>query len=370
MVHERKPTASKKVRYALVGAGNIAQVAVLPGFRHADENSELVALISRDATKRARLCEEYAIELAGDYGELERLLEAGKVDAAYIATPNALHAELVERAARSKVHALCEKPLATSVAECEGMARACAENGVKLMVAYRLHFDEATLRAIEIVRSGKLGEPRIFDSVFTHVVRPGDIRTKEELGGGALYDLGVYCINAARNLFGAEPVSVFATSIEKDGVDDTTTAFLRFPKGELAQFTVSNSAVSVSSYRITGTLGDLRLEPAYDYSVGLEHHLTLDEKTTTHSFEKRDQFAPEISYFSRCILDDLEPEPSAEEGLCDMRVIEAARRSARSGTVVDLPPRERPVRPSPEQARRVPPVERPKTIRAPSPSVR
>jgi predicted dehydrogenase len=359
-----------KVRYAVIGAGNIAQVAILPAFKHAQENSELVALISGDATKRAALRKQYDLELDGDYADLEDILERGQIDAVYVTTPNTLHREHTLRAAARKVHVLCEKPLATSVEDCEAMAEACAENGVQLMVAYRLHFEEATLSAIELVQSGKIGRARVFDSVFTHVVRAGDIRNKDELGGGAVYDLGVYCINAARNLFRAEPISVFATVIEKDGVDETTTAVLRFPKGEIAQFTVSNGIAGVSSYRIAGTDGDLRLEPAYEYAEGLTHHLTIDEKTTTKNFAKRDQFAPELVYFSRCILEDHEPEPSADEGICDIRVVEAILESGKSGRVVELEPRQRKVRPGLEQEIHKPALAKPKTTKAPSPSVK
>ncbi|HYJ11935.1 MAG TPA: Gfo/Idh/MocA family oxidoreductase, partial [Polyangiaceae bacterium] len=260
----------RKIRYAVVGAGNIAQVAVLPAFAHATENSELVALVSGDPEKRAELAERHEIDYVGDYPELERVLERAEVDAVYIATPNTLHVDAALRAARQKVHVLCEKPMATSVADCEAIAGACEQAGVKLMVAYRLHFEEASLRALEIVRSGQLGEPRIFDSVFTHVVRPGDIRQRPELGGGATYDLGVYCINAARTLFGEEPVLVYATAQFRDNVDDTTTAILQFPHHRVAQFTVGNSCAAVSSYRISGTDGNLRVEPAYDYAEGLE----------------------------------------------------------------------------------------------------
>jgi len=250
------------------------------------------------------------------------------------------------------------------------MADACAEAGVKLMVAYRLHFEEANLRAIELVKSGKLGEPRIFDSVFTHVVRPGDFRKRPELGGSTLSDLGVYCINAARNLFSDEPVLVFATAQFRDGVDETSTALLQFPRGRVAHFTVSSSCASVSSYRIAGTDGDLRVEPAYDYADKLEHHLTLDEKTTSKSFGKRDQFAPEIEYFSRCILEDLEPEPSAEEAIYDVRVVEAILKSAATGKPVPLEPRHRERRPDISQESKKPPISKPDTVQAPSPSLK
>lgn len=360
----------KKVRYAVVGAGNIAQVAVLPAFRHADSNSELCAIVSGDAKKRAALCDEYELELDGDYADFESVLEKGRIDAVYVATPNSHHLEFTLRAAALGVHVLCEKPLAPTADDCRKMMEACASNGAKLMVAYRLHFEEASLEAMEIARSGKLGELKLFSSFFTHFVRPGDIRREPDTAGGAAYDLGVYCINAARHLFDAEPTLVLGNVVEKDGVDDTTTAILRFPGERLAQFCVSNSVAGISSYRIGGSKGDLRVEPAYEYVDALVHHLTIDEETKKKTFKKGDQFAPELRYFSECILNDCEPEPSGEEGFCDVRVVEAILESARTGQPVLLAPYERRQRPSREQADHARPVRKPKTVHAPSPSVR
>jgi predicted dehydrogenase len=361
-------TQERKLRYAVIGAGNIAQVAVLPAFGHARENSQLVALISGDSEKRAELERRYELEIVGGYDDLESVLERGRVDAVYIATPNTEHKELAIRAARRGVHVLCEKPLAPTVRDCQDIADACETAGVKLMVAYRLHFEAANLKALEIVRSGQLGAPVLFSSFFSHVVREGDIRRRPEVAGGASYDLGVYCINAARTLFGAEPSSVFASAIEKDGTDDTVTAILTFPGDRLAQFTVSNSVAGVSSYRIGGREGSLRLEPAYEYAEGNELFLTIDDETSHESFRKRDQFAPELVYFSNCVLNDEEPEPSAEEGLCDVRVIEAILESVKSERPIQLEPYQRRRRPSVSQEMRKPPVNKPDTVKAPSPS--
>lgn len=359
-----------KVRYAVIGAGNIAQVAVLPAFAHAKKNSELVALISGDAEKRAELGKRYDLAFVGDYQDLEQVLQQARVDAVYIATPNALHKTYALRAAAAGAHVLCEKPLAPSVADCEAIVLGCENAGVKLMVAYRLHFEEANLKAIELVKSGKLGEPRLFDSVFSHVVRPGDIRTEPEMAGGAMLDLGLYCVNAARNLFRAEPSLVFATSQKRNGVDDTTTAILRFPDGKVAQFTVSNRVAGVSSYRVAGSEGDLRVEPAYEYAEKNEHHLTLDGKTKTETFSKRDQFAPQLEYFSRCILEDRTPEPDGEEGIDDVRVIEAILQSADTGKSVPLEPRQRSRRPALTQESKKPAVGKQRTVNAPSPSLK
>jgi predicted dehydrogenase len=367
-----KDNGEKKVRYALVGAGNIAQVAVLPAFAHARENSELVAIVSDDGEKRAELAKRYGVELTGTYDELERVIERGRVDAVYVATPNHDHRSTTERAARAGAHVLCEKPMAVTVEDCEAMLAATRAAGVKLMVAYRLHFEEANLRAVDLVQSGKLGQVKLFSSTFTQLVRPGDIRTGgEQVGGGALYDMGVYPINAARYLFRDEPFEAFATCVRGgrvDGADETTVAVLRFPGDRVAHFSVSLGVASVSSYRVAGTEGDLRLEPAYDYVGELEHHLTVGGKTEERTFKKRDQFAPELVHFSRCILEGREPEPSGEEGLADVRIVRALLRSAETGQWVKLEPFVRSQRPSLANEMRKPPVKEPKTVHAPSPS--
>jgi predicted dehydrogenase len=364
----------RKIRYAVVGAGNIAQVAVLPAFANAKENSQLVAVISGDAEKRKVLADRYQLEHSGDYSELETILSRGKIDAVYIAVPNSGHREFTERAARAGVHVLCEKPMAETVEDCAAMIAICREHDVRLMIAYRLHFEEANLRAIELVQTGKLGKPRIFTSVFSQQVRPGDVRTKRELAGGAVFDMGVYPINAARYLFGAEPEEVFATSFNLDeraeGVDETTTAILRFAGGRVAQLTASLGAANVSTCRIVGTLGDLRVEPCFDMGK-LEHHLTIDGKTTTHKFAAHDQFAPELIAFSSCVLRGSEPEASGEEGLADVRIVQAILESARSGKAVRLPPFERSQRPNLSQLIKKP--AHPKQVdpvHAPAPALR
>jgi predicted dehydrogenase len=363
-------SAKSHVRYAVVGAGNIAQLAVLPAFAHAKQNSQLVAIVSGDSEKRRELSKRYELELEGDYSELESIIERGWVDAVYLATPNSLHKDLAIRAAQVGAHVLCEKPLAPSSSDCRTIMSACADNGVRLMAAYRLHFEEANLKAIEIARSGQLGEPRLFSAFFSHVVRDGDIRRDRSLAGGASLDLGVYCINSARHLFDAEPEQVLAHVVERDGTDDTVSATLTFSGDRIAQFCISNSVAGVSSYRIAGTEGDLRVEPAYEYVGELVHHLTRGDKIERKAFKKGDQFAPELKYFSDCILAGREPEPSGEEGWCDVRVVEAILESARSARPVRLEPYTRRQKPVLAQVDHEPPVKKPEAVRAPSPSVK
>src|SRR5438270_383574 len=211
MKKKRNSEKGKKVRYAVVGLGYIAQNAVLPAFAHA-RNSELTALVSDSPAKLKKLSKKYSVPHTYSYEEYSECLESGEVDAVYIALPNHMHRDYTEAAANAGVHVLCEKPMAVTEEDCQAMIAAAEKNKIKLMIAYRLHFEEANLKAVELVQSGKLGEPRIFDSIFTMQVKPGNVRLRREKGGGTLYDIGIYCINAARYLFRAEAEEVFGTA--------------------------------------------------------------------------------------------------------------------------------------------------------------
>jgi glucose-fructose oxidoreductase len=166
--------ALKKVRYAVVGLGHIAQVAVLPAFANASKNSELAALVSDEPKKLEELGRRYGIKRLYSYDQFDECLKW--VDAVYITLPNHLHREYTLRAAKAGVHVLCEKPMAVTVKDCEVMMRAAKKNDVRLMIAYRLHFERTNLEAVKIATSGRLGAVRIFESCFTMDVRAGDIR--------------------------------------------------------------------------------------------------------------------------------------------------------------------------------------------------
>jgi glucose-fructose oxidoreductase len=361
-----------KVRYAVVGLGHIAQVAVLPAFQHARRNSVLTALVSDDPTKLRMLSRRYGVKRTYSYDEYEGCLQ--DVDAVYIALPNSMHAAFTVRAARAGVHVLCEKPMAVTVDECEQMIHACRDANVKLMVAYRLHFEELNLKAVELVRRGRIGTPKFFNSSFSMTVRPGNIRTKKALGGGTLYDIGVYCINAARYLFRNEPTEVMALSVNSgtvklDEIDESTGAILRFGSEQIATFVTSFNAGDVASYRVVGTKGQLRVDPAYEYAEGLSYELTVNGKTTRKRFGKRDQFAPELLHFSDCVLHDRTPEPSGEEGLQDVRIVEALYESADTGKAVAIPPYSPAKRPDARQIVTRPPVGKPSLVKVRSGSV-
>ena len=366
MAREQKKRA---IRYAVVGLGHIAQVAVLPSFAHARANSRITALVSDDPVKARALAEKYRVERTYSYDQFDACLQT--VDAVYIALPNSMHAEYTIRAARAGVHVLCEKPMAVTTEECEQMIDACREHRVKLMIAYRLHFEEINLKAVDLVRRGRIGRPKFFNSSFSMRVKPGSIRMKRGLGGGTLYDIGVYCINAARYLFRAEPKEVMAISVNSGAsklaqVDESTGALLRFDGERVAAFVTSFNASDVASYRIVGTKGDLHVNPAYEYADGLAYELTIDGKTTRTRIGKRDQFAPELLYFSNCIRNNRNPEPSGAEGMQDVRIVQALYESAETGKAVPIPPFEKSTRPTGRQKIRRPAVRKPKVIRAES----
>jgi predicted dehydrogenase len=251
------------------------------------------------------------------------------------------------------------------------MIEAARKNKVKLMIAYRLHFDEANLSAVEIVQSGKLGVLRVFNSTFTQQVKDGDIRLQSKLGGGTLYDIGIYCINGARYLFRQEPEEVIAfTNSGNDRrfreVEENASAILRFAQGKLAAFTCSFGAAEIDAYEVVGTKGRLRLEPAYEFAAELQLETTIGDKKQRGKFPQHDQFAPELIYFSDCILKNEDPEPSGVEGLADARIIRALYKSAESGAAVTVPAIAKPKPPTSEQEITRPAVQKPKLVNAES----
>jgi glucose-fructose oxidoreductase len=358
----------------VVGLGHIAQVAVLPAFAHAAQNSQVTALVSGNPTKLKQVSKRYGIPHTYSYRDYDRCLKDGHVDAVYIALPNSMHCEYTVRAARAGIHVLCEKPMAVTSEECRQMIKVAKQARVKLMVAYRLHFEEANMTAVDLIRSRKLGSARFFNSVFTMQVRPGDIRVKRKYGGGTLYDIGVYCINAARYLFGENPVEVSAFTVSGvdrrfKEVDEMTGALLRFPQDRLGTFVCSFGATDVSAYEVVGSKGRIRVEPAYEYVGELKQQITINGKTRERSFPMRDQFAPELLYFSECILTGRDPEPSGEEGLNDIRVIEALYRSAETRRPVKLTGLSTSQRPTTKQIIKRPPVKKPPLVQVQSPSL-
>jgi predicted dehydrogenase len=333
----------RKIRYAVVGLGYISQVAMMPAFRHARRNSVLAALVSGHRTKRRELSRRYGVRIDVDYDGFDKLARSGDIDAVYIGLPNTMHREFTVRAARAGLHVLCDKPLALSVRDCNAMLAAGRRNKVQLMTAYRLHFEPGNIAALKLIRAGAFGPIRFFSSDFSMQVKPGNIRTQGELGGGPLFDLGIYCINAARHVFNAEPVEVrAAASFGRDrrfrDVEEMAQVILRFPGDGLASFTCSFGAGATSVFQVRGTKGGARLEQAYEMAGAKKLIIDGPDGLPKRSMNvpNVDQFAPLLVHFSDCIVRGQTPVPSGEEGMADIRVLEAIHDSIARGRAVRL----------------------------------
>jgi predicted dehydrogenase len=361
----------KKIRYGFVALGDIAQEAMLPGVEHTG-NSTIAALVTGDPVKAGRLAERYGVAHTYSYEQFPELLKSGNVDAVYIATPNWRHAEFVLPALTAGVHVLVEKPLEIDAVRCQQIVDAQRASKAKIMVAYRLHFEPATVAAIERVRNGELGQVHLFTSIFAQLVNPANHRANSGAAAGPVLDMGPYSVNVVRNLFGAEPteVAAFGSRHANSGLgdfDDTVTVMLRFPEGRLAHFAVSYYGNAIDAYTVLGTRGSLQVQPGYTYGKSLEHFLTLGDKEDKISYKSTDHFGGEMKYFSDCILHDIDPEPDAEEGLADVRVLEAIQRALATGQVQTLAPFVRSKRIDPDQVVRLGALKPPEPAHASSP---
>lgn len=339
----------KRIGFALVGLGNLTLGELMPAFG-ACKYAKPVALVSGDATKAKKVAKQYGIEEKNiyDYDNFDRIKDNPEIDAVYIVLPNSMHHEFTIRAAKAGKHVLCEKPLANSVKECEEMIAACKAANVKLMTAYRIQYEPNNRLAMQWVRNNEHGEVKLMECINTQDIGdPTQWRLKKALsGGGVLPDIGIYCLNTCRFLTGEEPESVLAYiyTNNKDKrfkeVEETVMFQLHFPSGIMANCTTSYSSHMSRRYRLfTGKGAWFGLDPAFDYK-GLKTELSkvIDNKEWKQNpaIEQKDQFALEMDHFAECIMNDQQPYTPGEEGLQDMRIIEAIYRSAKEGRVIQL----------------------------------
>lgn len=336
--------AEKKVRYAIVGVGDIAQEDLMPGVDHTG-NSVITALVTSDATKAKELGEKYDVEATYSYEQFAEALGAGTFDAIYLATPNWRHAEFIVPALNAGIHVLTEKPLEISTTKCQEILDAARESSAKLMVAYRLHFEPATLDTIAKVRSGELGSVHFFSSSFAQMVDPTNHRVHNGDLAGPVLDMGPYPVNAARYIFGDEPtevVSAVGTKHPESGFPqdffDTVAVTLRFPGEKLAQFNLSYYGNPTNAFIAIGTKGSVMLDPCYMFGKPLEQTVAIKDEKKKESFKNTDHFGGELKYFSDCILNNTDPEPDGEEGFADIRALEGVLKALETGQSVKLPP--------------------------------
>ncbi len=335
--------SSKRVGYAVVGLGRIAEWAVLPAFRHS-KKAKLIALVSGDEKKAKRLAVKFGASDYYTYEDYALCLSHPKIDAVYIATNNSTHAEYTLRAAAAGKHVLCEKPMATTTEECQRMVEGCRANRVLLMIAYRKYFEPASLALKKLVTSGKLGRLKVIHSAFTILLGPKAPAwqiDRKLAGGGSLVDVGVYCVNSVRWLTGKEPLEAWAYSWTMapkrfSEVEENIAFRLTFPEGLVLQATASFGAAQASFLHIHGEKGWAALDPAFAY----DEERRLFGKIGSRWFEKKfrlmDEFALELDAFADCIRRNRDPEPDGQEGLHDVAVMQAIYRSARENRPIRI----------------------------------
>jgi glucose-fructose oxidoreductase len=336
----------RKVGYAIVGLGLYGAGIIMPRFADC-RYSRLTALVSGDPAKARDLARKYGVPERSiyDYRTFDRIRDNPDVDVVYVVLPNSMHAEYAIRAAQAGKHVLCEKPMANSVAECEAMIAACRKAGRKLMIGYRSHFEPYNMHAMRLRRDGAIGKLRFVES--EHGWTQGDPsrwRLKRALsGGGSLMDIGIYSVQAMRYLSAEEPITVTAReSTDRSDprfteVEDMIHWTFEFPSGAIGGGLTSYSSNHNHS-RATGTDGWIDMDPSTRYE-GNRLRLrrgSSEEDVAAPSAPWPNQFAGQLDHMAQCVLTGSDPIVGGEEGLRDMRIIEAIYRSAAESRTIDL----------------------------------
>lgn len=334
----------RKLGYAVVGLGSYATRQIMPQFKNCD-HAQLVALVSGTPGKLERYGAEYGIPKTHrySYATYDTIRNNPDIDVVYVVLPNSMHAEYSIRASQAGKHVMCEKPMATTAAEAEAMIAAARKANRKLMIGYRCHFEQHNLRATELVKTGFVGRPTLITAEHGFYAPAGIWRLDKAMsGGGSLMDIGIYSLNAARYLAGEEPVELVATEwTDKSdprfkNTEDRIDFQLKFPSGLIANC-VSSYSSGHNAFRVTGTKGWVGMEPATSYE-GHQMWTRVDGKTEQVKLPapRKNQFVAQLDHLPESLLTGIPLRASGEEGLRDMRLIEAIYRSARERRAVSL----------------------------------
>ncbi|MGC1461315.1 MAG: Gfo/Idh/MocA family oxidoreductase [Terracidiphilus sp.] len=326
----------RKIGYAVIGLGRIADHFLRGALL--TTNSAITGLVSGHRDKADRIAAQYGVPSNSiyNYENFDEIVRNPAIDAVYVALPNSMHAEYTIRAAKAGKHVLCEKPMCLNVAEAESMIAACKAANVKLMIAYRCHYEPTNLKAIKLIRDGAVGQVQAIESPFGFNIAPGEWRLSKKLaGGGPLFDVGIYSLNACRYLTGEEPSDIAAWSsvLDHDGrfneVEENVAWTMKFPSGIVASCTTTYGANMGGHFRVYGSKGWIEVDQAFSYE-GLQLRGEFSGTKLDELNPARDpsQFQAEADHFSNCVLNKLEPQSPGEEGLRDMRYITQIYRSA------------------------------------------
>lgn len=348
----------ERLGLAIVGLGRLSLEEIMPALA-SSKRCKVTALVSGDPEKARRVAAMYDVAQTSlySYDTFDQLRDNPDVHAVYIVLPNALHREFVVRAAQAGKHVLCEKPMATSVADCQAMIDACKAADRLLMIAYRIQYEPLNRQVMDWVRDGTtLGTIKLIDMANCQNQSKENVRqwrhVKALAGGGALPDIGLYCLNTARFLLGEEPVEVSASQYSSEGdprfteVEEAMLWQMRFPSGVRVQCSSSYATFTSKRYRVLGDTGWADMDPAFAYE-GLQLKRSRIASDTSEfiapgieqiSTKVKNQFALEMDHFAECVVTGKQPWTPGEEGLQDQRIMEAIYESARIGKPVRLEP--------------------------------
>jgi xylose dehydrogenase (NAD/NADP) len=335
--------SQEPIRLAVIGLGAFTRSRTLPAIEMAAGCEATVAVSSSPAHVEAAKT-DYGIKRALSYEEYHNGVGVEAYDAVYVATPNALHLDGAETAARLGKHVLCEKPIEVTAERAREMIRVCENAGVTLMIAYRMQLDPVVRRLRTLLDEGVIGNPiEAHGSFSRHVLEKGGVdqwRLDPKLaGGGALMDLGIYPLNTTRFVLGVDPTAITATTTAPDegfSVDEHVGFELLFPGDTIGSFTASFGAYPGSHFSVLGTEGRITIDPAFD--APLDRDVRIDHGGSRIDFigAGRNEIAEELDYFATCIREDIDPEPNGDDGLTDLRILDAAYESAETGTRVEI----------------------------------
>ncbi|RYY59829.1 MAG: Gfo/Idh/MocA family oxidoreductase [Chitinophagaceae bacterium] len=340
----------QRVGYAVVGLGHLALEEILPALSSC-KKSRLVALVSGNPEKLKKVSGQYGIarENCYSYQNFDSISSNKLVDVVYIVLPNGLHKEYVIRAAKAGKHVLCEKPMANNAEECRDMIRACEQANVKLMIAYRIQYQPHNRYVRQQLKQQEFGTTRFVEACNSQSsANPDHWRHKKALaGGGALPDIGLYCLNTTRFILGLEPTEVFAWQFSTAGnplfkeVEELVAWQMKFPGGIMASCSTDYAVHESRRYRVMAERGWLDIENAYAY-----HGQQLKSSTVKDGIKMQasinipetNQFAAEMDHFSDCVMNNKQPFTTGYEGLQDHIIMDAIYQSAREGRPVKIDP--------------------------------
>ncbi|MDF2963511.1 MAG: oxidoreductase protein [Paenibacillus sp.] len=323
----------RKLRWGILGCAGIAKRAVIPGTQ-LSETGEVAAIASRDESKAKQTAEELNIPVA--YGSYEALLNDDSIDAIYIPLPNHLHKEWTIKAAEAGKHVLCEKPIGLNAAEAEEMRAACAKAGVKLAEAFMHRHHPRYAMMKEIIKSGEIGQIRGIRGAFTFnsSQNHGNVRFNEAMGGGSLYDVGVYPISTARFLLEQEPEAATVHAFfspEHDNVDMMASGLLEFPGGVALTFDCGMWAAGRNVLEVLGTEGRIEVPCAYVSRQNEEDHFFVTVKGERREVKvpyvnqyslQADNFGRSVQYGSPQLFD-------GSDAVLNMKAVDACLKSAK-----------------------------------------